>query len=240
MHRDEYNIIGQIQPNGTVEGGDSTCWMGHWAYLTNDPFPYIKTFEVSFGCYVRHPYPEQTNNGFGAYYKNPWNGCISRDQLTGILLAIIRKQDKSAMLRVIAHHSLSLFLFSYNTIHNGVDPKKAKWKLPDLTLFDIWAMELRGFGKFSWIFWPILCLLDIHLLFSWIYDKYFDNQESDCINAIGKLLVSREFIPTPTSWLAAKFINKQNLTSRLKEYWCGWRDNPEFVLAFQQKIDEIL
>lgn len=240
MHRDKYGIIGQIQPDKSVEGGDSACWMGHWIYLTDEKFPYVKTFEKGFGGYCRHPHPEQTYNGFGAYYKNPWNGCISRDQFTGVLLAVIKQQDHKAMLRIILQHACRAFLFSYNTIKNGTDPKIAKWKLPDLTLFDIWAMELRGFGKLSWIFWPLLCVLDIHLLLSAMFDKYFDNDEPDVINAIGKLMVSREYVPTPVSWLATKFYNKQNLLKRLTAYWGTWRDNPEFIWEFKKKLDKVL
>lgn len=214
--------------------------MGHWIYLTGEKFPYKKTFEKGFGGYVRHPDPTQTYNGFGAYYKNPWNGCISRDQFTGVLLALIAQKEHMAMFRVVLQHSLRAFLFSYNTIKNGTDPKTAKWKLPDITFMDIWAMELRGFGKLSWIFWPVLCVLDLHLLAAAVYDKYFDNQEPDVINFVGKVLVSREYVPTPVSWLATKFLNKQNLIDRLKVYWCGWRDNCEFLAAFQNKLDKIL
>lgn len=240
MHRDKYGIIGQIQPDKSIEGGDSACWMGHWVYLTDEQFPYVKTFEVGFGGYCRHPHPEQTYNGFGAYYKNPWNGCMSRDQLTGTLLALIKQQEHAAMLRLFLQHACRGWLFTYNTIKNGSDPKTAKWKLPDLTVFDFWAMELRGFGKLSWIFWPLLCVLDIHLLLSAMFDKYFDNDEPDVINAIGKLMVSREYVPTPVSWLATKFYNKQNLLKRLTAYWGTWRDNPEFIWEFKKKLDKVL
>lgn len=242
MHRDKYGIIGQIQPDGSVEGGDSACWNGHWVYLNsaNGSFPYVKIFEVGFGGYCRHPHPEQTYQGFGAYYKNPWNGCMSRDQLTGTLLALIKQQEHMAMLRLFLQHACRLWLFTYNTIPNGSNPKTAGWKLPDLTVMDFWATALRGFGKASWLLWPLLCVLDVHLLLSAIYDKYFDQKEPDCINFIGKLLVAREYVPTPVSWLATKFVNKANLLERLTAYWCTWRDNPEFLPAFDKKLTEVL
>src|SRR5690606_39974850 len=119
LHRDQYGIRGQIQPGGWVEGGDSACWMGAYIYLTGDKFPYVKTFEKGFGGYVRHTDPKNTYNGFGAYYKNPWNGCMSRDQLTGVLGALIRQKEHAAMLRLFLQHSLRLFLFDYKTIQNG-------------------------------------------------------------------------------------------------------------------------
>jgi hypothetical protein len=240
MNKDSNGIIGQIQPGNWVEGGDSACWMGHYVYLTGENFPYVKTFEKGFGGYVRHPDPYATPYGFGAYYKNPWNGCISRDQLTGVILALIKQKEYMAMVRLMLNHSLRLGLFSYNTIHNGTDPKTSKWKLPDFTLMDIWAMELRGFGKLSRIFWPLLCILDLHLLVGTIYDRLFDNKEPDVINFLGKLIVSREHVPTPISWFAAKCINKANMISRLKAYWCTWRDNADMLPLFEKKLDEIL
>ena len=241
LHRDKYGIIGQIQPGGWVEGGDSACWNGHYSYLGGkDAVSYVKTFEVSFGAYVRHPHKDATYNQFGSYYKNPWNGCISRDQFTGVLLGIIAEKNYLAMARVMLHHALRGFLFSYNTIPNGVDPAIGKWKLPDITLMDIWATQLRGFGLLSWLFWPLLVVLDLHLLLGAIYDKYFDNEEEDVINFIGKLAVAREIVPTPTSWLASKFMNKENLIARLKKYWCGWRDNCDFIPLFEKKLEKIL
>lgn len=240
MNRDEQGIIGQIQPGNWIEGGDSACWMGHYIYLTGDAFPYVKTFEKGFGGYVRHPNIYATPYGFGAYYKNPWNGCISRDQLTGVLLALIKQKEYSAMIRLMLNHSLRLGWFAYNTIHNGTDPKTSKYKRPDITFMDIWAMELRGFGKFSWIFYPLLCVLDLHLLLGAIYDKYFDNEDPDVINFIGRVILSREQVPTPTSWLATKFISKANIIERLKTYWCTWRANPEFVPLFEKKLNEVI
>jgi len=240
MHKDQNGIIGQIQPGGWIEGGDSACWMGHYIYLTGDSFPYVKTFEKGFGGYVRHPDPYATPYGFGSYYKNPWNGCISRDQLTGVLLALIKQKEYMAMVRLMLNHSLKLFLTSYNTIKNGEDPLVSKRKMPDLTLLDIWAMELRGFGKLSWIFYPLLCILDVHLLLGAIVDKLFDGKDPDVINFLGRLILSREQVPTPTSWLATKFVSKANLLSRLSIYWCGWRDGCDFVPLFQKKLEEIL
>lgn len=239
INRDQYGIIGQIQPDGSIEGGDAACWQGHHVFLTDDKdnFPYVSTFEVKFGAYVRHPHPHATNNRFGAYYKDPWNGCISRDQLTGIIAAIVRKGDKVAMLRLMLHHACRLFLFSYNTVKNGVDPKDAKWKMPDLTLLDIWATYLRGFGKASWLLWPLLCVLDIHMLLNTMYSNIQD--EDDKINFAIKLLISREFVPTPISWLSSKILNKSKLLDSIKRYWCGWRQNCGMYELYEKRIKEL-
>lgn len=238
MHRDKYGIIGQIQADGSVEGGDSACWMGHWIYLTDEDFPYVETFEKGFGGYVRHPDPAQTNNGFGAHYKNPWNGCISRDQLTGIIGALIKRKEKRALLRLIIHHAAWGFLWSYNNIKNGRDPATAKWKWPDFTLMNIWASYLRGFGKLSWLAWPLLCLLDIHILGDAIYTRFWSKSD-DQINHALKLFISRDYVPTPTSWLAAKLTDKNGLKQKLRRYWGGWRDSKEFIPYYERKIDEL-
>lgn len=233
LNRDEDGIIGQIQSDGSVDGGDSACWMGHYIYLTDDDFPYVKTFEKGYGGYVRHP-----KSGFATYYENPWNGNISRDQLTGIIGGLVRQKEYKALLRLIVHHGAWLWLFSYNTVQNGVDPKVAPWKWPDATLFDIWATILRGFGKFSWIFWPLLCILDLHMLVNTMIVNRSD--KDDKINYALKLMISREFVPTPTSWLSAKLLNKEHLISSLKEYWCGWRDNCDFVPLYEKKINSLI
>jgi len=262
MNRDKHGIIGQIQPAYSVievEGGDSATWMGHWLYLNNGTDPggirvkntedYVKFFEKGFCGYVRHPDPEMTYNGFGAYYDGPYKGCMSRDQLTGVLAALIKGGHHKAMLRVILNHATRGFLFTYNTIHNGRDPKNYKFnlikffrnpnkdpyfKLPDLTMFKTWAMMLRGFGKLSWIFWPLLCILDLQM----IIDTLIGNkeEEDDTINYAGRLFTSRDYVPTPTSWLALRILDREKLLGDLRHYFCRWRDNCEFLPLYEEKI----
>lgn len=241
MNFDSAGFIGQIQSDGSVEGGDSLCWNGHWLYLTKEAqiaIPIVRMpmhrYKVSFGAYVRHPIPEFTNNGFGAYYKSPWDGCISRDQFTGLLVGLIAENNKLAMLEVILHWSLRLFLFSYNTKTNGRDPDTTHYKMPDFTGPDIWATALRGFGIFSWFFWPLLCVLDLHTLINTIIHNH--KKESDAINFTGKLLVAKDYCPTPTSLLAWWVCDKKELLKELEEYWCGWRDSQEFYLLYENKL----
>jgi len=251
LNRDKYGIIGQIQPNGEVFGGDSACWMGAHTFLTHSTFPYVKTFEKGFGGYVRHPHADATPHGFGAHYKNPWNGCMSRDQLTGTLGALIRQKERMALIRLVLQHACRGFLFSYKTIHNGKDPslykfnllkffynpdKEPYYKMPDATFFDFWATCLRGFGKFSWLFWPLLCVLDIHTLLNAIIVNATD--DDDRINFSMKLLVSREFVPTPISWLAAKIINKKKLLASLHNYWFK-RDNSDMYPLYENRINQL-
>ena len=233
---DQHGVLVQKQSDGSLDGGDSVNWMGHYDYLTNHNT--IDFFRVDVGAYVRHPDPLCTNNQFGAYYKSPFNGCISRDMLTGILMSRIKNKEYIQMLDIIGHHALRLFLFAYNTIHNGTNPKYAKLKMPDVTLFDIWALEIRGLGWFGYLMFPILCLFDLQLLFgSLLFNK--KNDTSDPLSFAGKLCISQEFIKTPISKLAWKVTNKEKLLNNLKTYWSGWRQQPEMYDLYEKKIKEL-
>jgi hypothetical protein len=220
---DKYGFIGQIQDDGSVEGGDSACWTGHWILLGGEGQSMSK-FEVKPGAYVRHPVPEQTNNGFGAYYESPWRGCISRDQLTGIMCGLIGEGDCEAMSRLVLHWALSGFLFSYNTIHNGRVPGSEKPKLPDFTGPEMWALAIRGL-KWGYLLYPLLVIFDLHMLISTVIRRLtFDK---DPINYTGRLIVSQERLPTPISRLTWALCDKVKLRKEIRGYWCGWRDSCE-------------
>lgn len=237
LTKDKYGILGQIQPDGSIEGGDSACWMGHYVYYTGEAYPYVKTFERGFGAYVRHPHKDATYSGFGSYYKHPWDGVMSRDQLTGVIGALIRQKERMALLRLILHHACWLFLFTYNTRKNGPDPKETPWKWPDLTFMDFWATYLRGFGILSWLLWPLLTVLDLHGLCNTLLTNR--SKDPDQINYALKLMISREFVPTPVSWLSAKLLDVKHVSSLIKTYWSGWRQQNDMFVLFKQKMNDL-
>jgi len=251
--KDKYGVLGQIQPDGSIEGGDSACWQGHLVYLSDEEFAYVDFFEVSPGAYVRHPIPSATNNSFGSYYKNPWCGCMSRDQLTGVVGALVKQKEYMAMLRLIAHFYLRGFVLTYNTLPNGAPPAEMKfslirlfkpikgeryWKLPDLFLFDMWATVLRGFGKASWIFFPLLCVLDIHTLLNTVL-VVNRSDDNDKINYAMKLFVSRDYVPTPVSWLSLKLLNLERLLGNIQSYWCNWRQQPGMYPLYVERFKKL-
>jgi hypothetical protein len=250
---DENGIIGQPYPEG-VEGGDAANWNGQYNFFSDDPskIDFVETFEVAFGGYVRHPHKHPILNRFGSYYKNAYSGVISRDQMTGILLGVIDSGNKAALIRLILNWSLKLFIFSNNTVHNGIEPSRYRfnlikffynpkqepyYKIPDLTLTDIWAMALRGFGLFSLLFFPILFFCDIHLLISTLIAN--KSEKDDVISYLGRLALARKKAPTPIGWLAVKILNKEHLKSRLALYWKGWRDNPGMYDLHCRAVDEL-
>lgn len=226
MNRDQYGMIGQIQADGTVEGGDALCFNCNLSFYWR-PIDFT-FFRVGFGAYVRHPDPENTNEGFGAYYKHPWDGCISRDQATPLIGCLIKYRHKKLFLEYLVHHGAWLFSFMYNTRKNGQQPNKTKWKWPDPTGPDIWAMEIRGLMHFFWPLWilyPLLVIMDLHLL---INTLYVNRKEDDDIQAFMiKFLIAQEYFPTPLSYLAAKLLDKQRVYGKIKSYWSGWRQLPE-------------
>lgn len=237
MHKDKYGIIGQIQDNGSIEGGDSVNWMGHWIYVTDDKdkFPFVNTFEVDNGAYVRHPYAEQTNNGFGAYYKNPYDGVMSRDQMTGTILGLIAKQNWRAGLRMLKHHAMRGFLFAYNTRPNGEDPEKVKWQLPDITGPDILAMIIRAIPLLALVLYPLLIILDLHVLIAAIVHRYSKNDD-DVISLVAKYMATVNHFKTPTGVLVEKVANTDKMMKELNYYWSGWRDTPEIVPFYRNKL----
>jgi len=270
MHRDQLGIIGQIQPPGSkikVEGGDSLAWHSHWIYLNDgkdpdgitvkdaaDVFQFFSPDYLFDGALLRHPIAEFTNNGFGAYYSNPWSGCVSRDQITNALALAIQSGRKDIMLRIIKHSSKRLFLTTYNTILNGRNPNETKlslskffsnpnnenyYKFPDPTGPDIWAMMIRGLGVWAYLLYPLLFLFDFHMVLNALYNNYLDKENDDQINQVTKLVVGLEYVPTPFSWLAWKISDKSLLLEQLTRYWSGFRDSPEYLPLYRKKFKEL-
>lgn len=224
MHRDKWGVPGQIQSDGSIEGGDSVNWLGHLIFLGGGEDSnnwtaerYVDLFEAKFGGWVRHFDPAQTENEFGAFYGGPYDGVISRDQLTGILGALIAGKQRLAAVRLILNHALRLFLFSYNTIVNGDDPKTADRKWPDFTGPDIWAMMIRALGPAGVVLYPLLVVLDLHLLGNVLINKFYKNE--DPISFAMKCMATFNYLPTPVGYLAKRLLNKEKLTKELFNYW---------------------
>lgn len=235
MHLGSMGELGQIQSDGKIEMGDSLNWTGHYCYLSKkQDFPFRAFFEKGMGGYVRHPDPKQTDRGFGAFYNGPWGGCISRDQLTGLLAGLLATKDYMGAIRVILHHSLRLFLFSYNTVHNGKSFNPHQTKVPDLTLMDIWALELRALGPVAWLAWPILNVLDLQILLASCINKILI--QNDPISFAIKLIISKNHAPTLASWLAFKVCNKDKLYHEIVHYWASFRDSPEMIPLYAKEL----
>jgi hypothetical protein len=238
MNRDAFGAICQIREDGSIECGDSVCWTGHEYYLSGKNPIRKHSFSDFFGAgkfaYVRHPNDFATDNSFGCYYKNPWDGVISRDQLTGLLAGLIAEKNVWRSFLLIIHHAAWLFLFSYNTRPNGKNPKESKWKWPDPTGPAMWAMEIRALRWWGAPLYPLLCVFDLYNFFAVFY--YNKTEDKDPINFCIQIIIGREFFPTPFSFLTFKLLFKEKMILELSNYWCGWRDNCEIVDLYAERI----
>lgn len=241
IHRDRYGIIGQVQPAGSpieVEGGDSVNWTGHYIYLTGKgdlkQFRAHQGGKMVDGAYVRHPVHSSTFNEFGAYYQGTWDGVISRDQYTGILLGLLKLGCTKCAKKAVKHHAKRGFLFAYNTRINGQNPWQSKWKMPDFTGPDIWALEIRALRLPDAVALPLLTVLDLHVLVNSLTLRM--SKKDDVISHVGKLVASLEYQPTVTSKLTWKLTNRLDLVDRLFTYWTGWRQQYGMYKLYYKKL----
>lgn len=235
--RDKYGLIVQKQHDGSLDGGDTINWTGHEVYLRRMETAPMSLFERGWGGYVRHFDQSLSNNGFAAYYNGPWDGVISRDQLTGIIAWLITARDYVSAITLLGHHACWGFLFAYNTRKNGADPKLVKWKIPDLTLFETWGCEVRLFGPWSWLLFPIALVCDFFLFLRTIWFNL--NGSSDPISFSMRMFICREHVPTMFSVLAWSALDKTKLEDSLWKYWCGWRDNEIMYWLYMERIHMI-
>lgn len=223
IKHDKFGLVGQPDDKYTfgLEGGDSLNWTCHEYFLTNQLLTHhiLKHFEKHPGLYIRHPNRYQSDFGWASYCEGNWNGVESRDQMTGKLCFLAKAQARRALWRTFKQHVKRFLLFANNTIHNGANPKTAKWKLPDLTGPDVWALYIRGFR--AWWCYPLLLIFDLHLFINCFIKRM--TKDSDILSFIIKMLTAREIMPTPIIWLAFMVNSRQDLDRRLEVYWTGWR-----------------
>lgn len=237
INTDENGVLCHFRDNGSIDCGDGLGHTSHHDYLSDGNFD-LYFFEIERGAYVRHPVPAMTDNGFGAYYESPRKGCISRDQLIPLLCDSIRRKDYWRMIEIVDHHKKNYLLFAYNSIDNGVDPKTAKHKIPDVTFMDVWALEFRGLEPRSFVDYVILNFLDSWNLLSVIW---FNKTESkDPINLALKTITCFEHYPTLISRITFDLLDKKKLLNEIKGYCCGWRKLDGLFKLYEQKIKDLI
>lgn len=248
---DQYGMVGQPYDGG-VEGGDALTWNGKYKYYSgrDDSVP-MDLFEVNWGAYVRHPYPHPEYNRFGWYYKNPWDGNITEDQITGAILGRIHEKDWKALWRIFFHSLAWLGLGVYNNRKNGVTPSEAKWSLPGVFSPKTTQMLWRGIVAFTPglkylapIFYIFFFLADIVLLFDVWVDN--ENPKDDRINDVDRLSIARSLFPTIAGRWAVDNLDKEHMKSRIRLYWGGplvptnnWRNNPGMYYMMAKAIEEL-
>lgn len=242
MNRDKHNIIGQIQNGGWVEGGDSAAFFGHWLSLGKDEHwtgdRYAEEFEVEPGCYVRNPYPDTSKEGWASFSNGVYDGVLSRDQLTGVLHVLCMHKKRKHILRFMWACAKRGFIFTNNTLKNGSDPrygfiekpgilfflkciiqKQPGRKWPDMILWDIWAMMIRGLFPYTIILYPLLIIFDLHTIIgALLVARESVEEDDDVISHVGKCLVGMKIMPTPTMWIANRINSADDIMNKLERY----------------------
>ena len=231
------NVIGQVQGGG-IDGGDSASWNGIYNYLTDGKGVDMTYFEVGFGAYVRHPDPDPVTDTFEAYYKSPWDGNFTRDQMTGTVAGLGAQKNYGALIRLGLHWSLRGFLLAYNNRENGVDPAKGPWRFPDLTLLDMWALYIRMF-PIAFLFRGVLNILDVMVLINTFIVTHITKEDEHVLNFLIKVITSVDRTKTLTSYLTSKIIDREQMDKALTKYWCNWRRNCGFVNLYRAKMKKV-
>lgn len=242
---DEWGCLGQDQGNGWIESGDSASWTGQYIYFAKSDYPKITFFEKEPGGYVRHPKPESTYNGFGAYYVSPWRGCLSRDQYTGILLGLIMQNDRKAIKRLLKHRLKTGFLFTNNTLINGKKPSVInEKKIGDFTFMETWGLELRLSENPSLLNWLFCNVFDLWEVINTLNFNYI-SKGNDHITFLGRLIAKVENNPTMFIFLAFKLLKKQRAVDIGFSYWSTSspkeldRKQPGMAYLYKNKINEL-
>lgn len=226
---------GRLQRNW-VDGGDSCHFIGLYYYcLAYDP-----TVLFLNGAYYGDPIQRlqaaesmlRSRTRAGGYKRHPdikhWYGQdnrMSRDQWTPLLGALAIWGLKSALKQNIKDIFKRGLLFTTNTRKNGSTatnhgkefaPGKFRdysWKLPDIALFDIWSIIIRGMG---WkLGYPILVIGDFMLLINALL--LLNRKDDDVANFWVKHSLSVKIMPTPISLFTQKFLYPRlKLAERIK------------------------
>lgn len=177
---------------------------------------------ANVGLYRRHP---------DLRYWTARTNTMSRDQTIPLLGAMALYKHTGRVVDYLIGHAKRLFLFTTNTTPNwsdpistpntlttwqrvkfffGWDPGRAVYalKIPDITLFEFWALELRGlYRPWAWpVIFPLVLFADLFTVFGSL-DKVFvyakDATNNDDRNHVNTMLVGLQICPTPLVRLAA-------------------------------------
>lgn len=218
-YTDTYGLLGRLQRDGSIDGGDSLHKTSHYGIYRSPALALVFNCEIAKGVFVRNPDPNK-------WYSNP--NTTSRDQLKALLCYLVIEGFTGTLKRVFKDHLKRLLLFTANTRNNGSyptleeynkhSPQKPwdgyKWKIPDITLFEVWALYIRGFR--CRIMYPFLYIFDLESLFGAILSKY--NGNTDLANSLGVYLLSKQVMDTFVMKLARR-IAKPYLYERLETYF---------------------
>lgn len=220
-----------VQNNG--DGGDSlnrTAVVGILNELGNNDDNFRDMHNAVAHCLSSHDLGKyRRSNHPGMWYSN--FDRTSRDQLIPITILYGLLEDRELLGKMFVNHLGRGLLFAYNTKKNFVYPTleehlakstpdvpwNYKWKMPDLTGPDFWALYVRGFNK--WYTYPALFFLDIESLVGSIILRYFSPDKDDVINHALMLEYSKVRMDTWLMRLARKITPRSFLQERLDKFF---------------------
>jgi hypothetical protein len=232
---DNYKLI--VQKDGNA--GDTCQRMGYYYFWLsfipssgNFPYPTVNDFKNAYfklekrpGRLCRHPKPGWWSN----------DNRISRDQLKGLLFGMWATDSKDLAKRIFKEHLSRGLLFAYNTGHNNNEPGK---KIPDLTLFDIWALYIRIFKTVP--LYPLLPIFDLQLVVN-AMGRFLrgavDPNDVDDLNFVGDLIIGLEtksIWAKPALWIY-RHRNPKPIEA-LRHYFRYETDAPPFMQIIEEKM----
>lgn len=157
----------------------------------------VNKLMVSPGIFVRHPHPLPDCE---------WQAeprCTSRDQASRAILAFCVAGFKKAILSWLWAMAKRGFFHQNNMV-----AETGKWKMPDVMGIGEVTNVIRGLDL--WLLYPVLLVLDLNLLISFIVRKPWDGASLVCPD----IVYSYRKFPTPFSIIAYKVLTNDS-------QWCA-------------------
>lgn len=241
-------------PLGSIDGGDTAHRTGHFHFLVEankkignynlELYPYdaystykrqMNELESKWGCYCRYPKKEYNLEPQHYYNEGPYHGVMSRDQTQPLVLAAGAKKDYFRVLRMMATHSLRLFIATQKT-KRFLSPTEGdyEWRRPDFTFFEFFALYLRAIPVLGYILYPLVLLGDLETLGGSIFRRFTEigRKNDDVANHCSICINGMQRVPTPIMWLANKVNSYKQMKDLQEKYWHGWRQNRAFPILY--------
>lgn len=240
-HVDSHGMLGKIWHSESREsGGDSAQRMGMFHsglkfsnyYKIPAQYRYAdgpKSFEDSIsglfrqnGTWRRHPDEKR--------WYGDWDR-MSRDQMIPIIVALGCEKRYGVLTKTFLNHLICRgLLFMTNTRRNWATPANHKtpdpdgdlynydYKMPDVTLFEFWALYLRALPfHLGYIGLPVLLVADIFTAIGGLIRN--KNKDKDVLNHCIIAVNATVNCPTPISWLGNKLTDWALMAKKLTQYF---------------------
>ena len=214
LKRDNLEIVNQLQDDGSLDGGDSAHRSGVLAFCNSKKDQNLLNLFESDGLMVRHPKQIPWNN---------WKNC-SRDQLFGFIAGCWRSNQNEIVQRLFEKHEK---------------------RFPPFTCQNTEA-DYEGTVKFP----PIGDPMGPHDI---MYFKICKGDSNEYHNYLGQFvlqlaieLASKDITVEKNQLLLQSIVCGRlnlfvqvhpNYKESLRDYWSGWRKQPEIAESFIRIID---